>query len=772
MNFIFQLRRGSTAEWAASTRALLAGEPGLDMDLGILKMGDGVSLWAALPVTGADNASVAGFITEDGETKDALNATIGVVVNEAAARFDPRDFGAKVDGKVITDAGMTSGSAVLSSASHSFTAADIGKAIGVVGAGTVSGNYTTNANDGKLVSTILSVASGNATLANVAVNTVAGATAVFGTPDDDAIEDAQDAASAAGGGTLYIPAGRMIVTRPLALKSYVEWAGAGRDISWVDVIFSAPNTGGGTLEWLHSGAAGREIGLHFHDWAIEAQFHIRPSGYATSLKPLNVYGIDRCSIERMQLRNFPATAIPFDSPRDGVYIANNLIVNPGRLFDGTAGGSGIGIGVSKDGNPSSCVVIGNTIIGVGSPTTSPAGNNGIFIENQDGTGAPTFGFRIIGNYVQGMTHGIAENGAGHTIIADNVVVNCYEGITVSRTILTGAYAGEDTIIHHNAILGWAPGSSVSKGILVNISRAAGTDYGNARVLHNTITDRTGRGIVLVGATSNPTGIEVRGNRVRKTTLTGIHLSVTSVSFVNLIIADNDVDTVGTAATASDNNGIRLAGAVSHLTLTGNRVVASNGSGLAITAAMSGGGQITNNDVGSFGLSGTIESSIRVADNNGIQAPDDTAVVLVRATDMVDVSGTSTPGNLTRYPYLSLPDAASTFVGALIPIPSGWTTFSIQVLWTAATGSSGNVVLRADVTTVSAADLISAVPNAGSGVTIAAPATQIITANNIRTGIATGGKQFAMVNVGRLGSDAADTTTNPVLLLGVNLIRTA
>ena len=51
LNIIVLLRRGTTAEWAASTKVLWRGEAGVDTTLRILKVGNGVDLWAALPIT-------------------------------------------------------------------------------------------------------------------------------------------------------------------------------------------------------------------------------------------------------------------------------------------------------------------------------------------------------------------------------------------------------------------------------------------------------------------------------------------------------------------------------------------------------------------------------------------------------------------------------------------------------------------------------------------------------------------------------------------------
>ncbi|HEU0165868.1 MAG TPA: hypothetical protein VFQ54_12555, partial [Thermomicrobiales bacterium] len=232
---------------------------------------------------------------------EADNAAYG----SGIGRFDIRNYGAKVDGIELTDCAMTSGSAVLDSVSFTFTADDIGKVVGVGGAGYQSPDYSTNGNDGKLISTIVSVSNGLATLADAAVNTVSGAVVAFGTPDDAAIAAAHAAATAAGGGTVFFPVGRTIVTTPIVINNFVSWAGVHRDSSWVEVIFSAPGTGpavAGTTDWLS--CAGRTAsnpltGVNVHDFGVEDRFHIRPGGYTAPLKPINIYETKRCSIYNM-----------------------------------------------------------------------------------------------------------------------------------------------------------------------------------------------------------------------------------------------------------------------------------------------------------------------------------------------------------------------------------------------------------------------------------------------------------------------------------------
>ncbi len=93
-----QLRRGTTAEWAAANPVLAAGEPGLDTDTKQSKIGDGTTAWSALPVfrttsdadlpvvdggTGASNAGDArtnlGLGTIATQSASAVNITGGAI---------------------------------------------------------------------------------------------------------------------------------------------------------------------------------------------------------------------------------------------------------------------------------------------------------------------------------------------------------------------------------------------------------------------------------------------------------------------------------------------------------------------------------------------------------------------------------------------------------------------------------------------------------------------------------------------------------------------
>lgn len=67
-NVVLQLRTGSATQWAASTRILAVGEPGVETDSGRIKIGDGANLWSALPWSGAaiSKSSTNGALTVNG----------------------------------------------------------------------------------------------------------------------------------------------------------------------------------------------------------------------------------------------------------------------------------------------------------------------------------------------------------------------------------------------------------------------------------------------------------------------------------------------------------------------------------------------------------------------------------------------------------------------------------------------------------------------------------------------------------------------------------
>jgi hypothetical protein len=142
-----------------------------------------------------------------GSSSDATTSTKGVVqlagdlAGTAAAPtvvpylkpffsiLDPA-FGAKCDGKRITDAGITSGQAILTSATAAFVAGDVGKTVLVEAAGASGGTLLTTIQSRTNATTVVLAANAGSTVSN--------ARAEYGTDDKTAIDAAITAAVAAG----------------------------------------------------------------------------------------------------------------------------------------------------------------------------------------------------------------------------------------------------------------------------------------------------------------------------------------------------------------------------------------------------------------------------------------------------------------------------------------------------------------------------------------------------------------------------------------------
>jgi hypothetical protein len=139
-------------------------------------------------VVGADSMSVS-------SGGDTLTVTVGGGGSELGW-FDIRDYGALVDGRMVTDAVSTNGSTAASSATAAYTAADVGKLYEVTDG--VNVHVTT-------ISAYVSAT--QVTLAAAPSFSATGCTAYIATDDATAVQNAVNAAEAAAGGTVYFPDG-------------------------------------------------------------------------------------------------------------------------------------------------------------------------------------------------------------------------------------------------------------------------------------------------------------------------------------------------------------------------------------------------------------------------------------------------------------------------------------------------------------------------------------------------------------------------------------
>lgn len=132
--------------------------------------------------------------------------------------FNVLDSGAVGNAKQVTDGSMSSVSSptTLTSASANFTAADVGKSIGVQGAAAAGAD---------LLTTIAAfISSTQVTLTVGASTTVSGAKTLYGTDDTTAINAALTAANAVGGGWVYLPDGyNFLISSQLIIYSNTKF---------------------------------------------------------------------------------------------------------------------------------------------------------------------------------------------------------------------------------------------------------------------------------------------------------------------------------------------------------------------------------------------------------------------------------------------------------------------------------------------------------------------------------------------------------------------
>lgn len=140
---------------------------------------------------------------ETTDTKGQARTKLNILDGRVRAFPSVLEYGAVADARTLVDFATTATSATVTSATASFVAGDVGKAIGIEGAGT-SGR--------PLTATISSVTNSTiAVLSATATATTSGKRGVIGTDNTEPFQDAIDAMTTVGGGTLYVPAGQYLI---------------------------------------------------------------------------------------------------------------------------------------------------------------------------------------------------------------------------------------------------------------------------------------------------------------------------------------------------------------------------------------------------------------------------------------------------------------------------------------------------------------------------------------------------------------------------------
>lgn len=539
-----------------------------------------------------------------------LNATF---VGYAPEALEPITAYGAEQGTFLTDAAMTAGSAVLSTA-HQFTSADVGKVIGVRGAGPVSTDYSTLANDGVLVSTVTAVANGVATLAHAAVNTTSGARAVFGTPIDSALAAANDACVAAGGGMVFVPAGVWVGAEQVQFSSGVGLCGAGKTASRMYYVHSDDGSSYDETPWLRwvgtNPTTGLRHSINLADFLVDGAFFVGTAGYSYRAKLVLADRAIDSNVRNCSILNSPATALGFDVSQRCI-IEGNTILNAGRFAyvnsdRGNSSGSGIGIAVPSDsGGPLATMILRDNFIsggwtvggqaGLGSTGRSGVNIEGIYESGLPSgtpqTDIPTRGSHLVtGNVIWGFYAGIRDSGALSSRIQGNDVRQCQIGI------LCGSKgSGTDSRLPLGTLI---QGNVVREGVKLNLSTGA---TGSA----------SGIEVSTKGNVTNPEQsgrIRIQGNDISTIPGPGVLVWGSPVKIDVLAIEGNTIRSCG-------GFGIRITGTVNWLSIFDNIIDGNNTQGLgAYAISVHGatvwtGGRIQNNDLLDLSSSPTQTSSV-------------------------------------------------------------------------------------------------------------------------------------------------------------------
>lgn len=479
--------------------------------------------------------------------------------------YNAAEYGALCNGINLTDVTTTASSASVSSATYTFTTADIGKYItlGAGGTNTTTGTfsaaspniaslgsptgiavgdyvYGANIPAGARVTskstaistvsifpsvptgtgtaqsltfahvintTITGVSSGSATLAVTPSYSIAGTgTATFGTSDSTSIAATVAAASSAGGGTVKFPNGICIVTSSIAVPTKISFEGGEKSIiKWLSTSdqTTAVFQGNEAYDATSCNAKTAEINnADNHFYNFEIDEDAATMGVETAgVKGIALACSARSWVDHLYVHGTPKTAIATDSGFPTT-VTNNYIVNAGRLSVQAYGANGIGEGLVAAGGDT-YVINNNTII-------NPK-HFGIFVESESSNTSDS-NFVATGNVIVGgpasgtngdNAAGIGNSGARSAVITGNRISSAN---LFSNAVFKGVTTDTGTLSSNAGAGTVVTGNSIqggTNGITINyaVNVPGASLHAKAIVSGNSVRLSSGTGIQLQASTS-------------------------------------------------------------------------------------------------------------------------------------------------------------------------------------------------------------------------------------------------------------------------------
>lgn len=548
------------------------------------------------------------------------------------------NYGAVCNGKQLSDITTTATSATISSASYTFTSADVGKYItinagtavsstgttvlgsitvtglasttglavnqSVVGTGIPAGTViadvvsSTSVNLSKLATgsasvtikfyplintTISSVSGGNAVLATTMTSSVSGvALATFGTDDTANLQSAITAAGNAGGGQLVLPLGTCVVTTSLqgANKVSITGQGAGRSIVfWLSLTDQA---GRPVFNWFTGGGCSLTSALtrqdnHFTYFEID-ETAATDASFNVSSKGISAPCTIRSVIDHMYVHDTPTTSVATD---DSItQVTNSVFKNCGRLASNNYGGNCIGEGLSGSFANESYVMTGNIMIN--------PNHWGAYLEGQGATTYPVAATISDNTCYQGYLSQGSAGGTSYCVgmagsIGGVVSGNHIYGISGAAANWSGIGIANGTQTSDSAPVNInVTGNMLYNGVAIVLNYSTKIPSGSLKALtnisNNVVIGPSNLGIELIPSAtgSQMDGVEISNNIVSGAGSCGIGI-LGSGAATNIGINNNILSNNGTTLSTYRASGVCFNVNTTGLTMVGNQIY-DNGTG--------------------------------------------------------------------------------------------------------------------------------------------------------------------------------------------------
>jgi hypothetical protein len=548
------------------------------------------------------------------------NAPTGTPNSSTQTLFSPYDFGCKIDGINKSDITTKSASEVISSASHNFSAGDVGKLITIAGAGAAAA---------VLNASIVSVdAQGRATLSVAAGTTISGTgVATMGTNDTANFQACINAAAksksvaGAGGALIMLPNGIMVMSSVVwATNVSLQGQGAGKSILkhiMVTDAIAAMITNVVGAPYLY------DIQFRNFEMDMEAATY---GVYTAQASCIRIAATSRSIVDGCYLHGSPATTIAFDYAIEQQF-TNNIVANYGRgAISSSQGGAGYGCAISGA-TVQSFLVTDNVFIGDSNYVGVARATYAVFFEEEVASTTTDANAIVNDNIFIGTATlaAIGDCGLRRFECCGNHITsqtnNTGDAITV-RGGTTGFAPGEQGIIAGNVITA-ITGSGIS--ISYAVAEPTGQLCGYL-ILGNRIQAPTGHGIkITANASVVLASLIIKENFIQGCTFTGVIL-LGAGGFADINIGENTIINNGAGGSGITTCGVAFEAAVARLSMMGNDIY-DNGAGtqtyaigvntsIAVTGAWIFGNNFKNNATGAINLIGGGTITGTIASNNG------------------------------------------------------------------------------------------------------------------------------------------------------------